>query len=198
MATAELVLPNCTDIAPALMSGNCTPDELRDETFLTDQIETLWRIRECHANAIAKDRRGMRSVNASLGQMLYNLKAILSRPGRNGQWSAWLKENGIARATADRLVVRFARSIATKPNCLSESTIPEPTEVEIGRLVAAVWDKIEKKLTTPSSLYNFFCCLSGRSSLICEYRPGGILVFDPAHTTLEKPETVVMSLDTPE
>lgn len=102
-----------------------------------------------------------------------------------------MKENGIARATADRLVVRFARSIATKPNCLTESVLAEPTEIELNKLVAAVWDKIENKLTTPRALYNFFCCLSGRCSLICEYRAGGIFVFDPAHLTApEQPEAV--------
>ena len=195
MATAEVVLPIITDISPALMSGNCTPAELQDEAFLTEQITYLWTVRECHATTIAKDRKGMRSVDSNLGQLFYNLKAVLARPGRAGKWSAWLKEKGIARATADRLVTRFARSCNLIEKSPHEQI--EPTELEIGRLFGAIWPRIEKTLTTQQSFYDFLCCLIGRSGLQHEYRPSGIFVFDAAHVaTPQEPETVSPSPET--
>jgi hypothetical protein len=179
MATAELVLPIFADILPALMSGNCTPDELRDETFLTEQITYLWTVRECHATAISKDRKSMRSVDKSLGQLLYAMKTLLVKRGRNGGWSSWLPEKGIALSSADRLANRFAKSISIKSpqGAISE----EPTEVEIGKLVADVWHRIEKMMTTPQALYRFFCCLAGGTGLTCQHSREGVMIFDPAH-----------------
>ena len=137
METAELVLPIYIDIPPALQSANCTPDELQNEAFLTDQIETLWRIRQCHANAIKTDLKGMRSVDKTLGHLLFQMKSLLVKPGRNGGWSSWLADKKVARSSADRLVNRFAKSIAPKlpQGAVSEQ---EPTEADIGKLFGAV------------------------------------------------------------
>jgi len=185
MATAELVFPVFADIPPALQSSNATPDELQDPGFLSEHIETLWRIRECHANAIKTDQKGMRSVDASLGQMLYSMKSLLARPGRGGNWSPWLKERGIARATADRLVLRFAKSrnLIEKP---AHEQLSEPTEAEIGKLFAAIWSRCEAKLPTAHSRYEFIRCWIVRSGLACEYQPGGILITNPANIASPK------------
>ena len=176
-------------------SLNATPDELQDQAFLTAQITYLWTVRECHATAISKDRKGMRSVDASLGQMLYSMKSLLARPGRGGNWSPWLKERGIARATADRLALRFARSRNLIEKSAHEQI--EPTESEIGKLFTAIWQRCEPKLPTAHSRYEFIRCWIVRSGLGCQYRPDGVLVFDPAHTIPEKPEAVVSPQKTP-
>jgi hypothetical protein len=84
MATAELICPIYTDVPLSLQSSNCSPDELQNERFLTEHIVDLWETRQCYQNAIRGEKAGIRSIDRSLGQMLYLLKPILARPGRSG------------------------------------------------------------------------------------------------------------------
>jgi len=65
------------------------------------------------------------------------MKSLLVKPGRNGGWSSWLADKKVARSSADRLVNRFAKSIAPKlpQGAVSEQ---EPTEADIGKLFGAV------------------------------------------------------------
>jgi hypothetical protein len=191
MATAASILDNLTDIPPALQSSNYNPDELQNERFLEEHIMDLWETRTCYGNAIRGERTGLRGVEHSLGQMLFNLKVVLCRPGRNGKWSAWLHEHHICRATGDRLVARFARSIAPKISCVTEST--KPTQLEIEKLFHAVWPKLAKTLTTEDSFYDFICYLAGRSGIAHQYRDNGVLILDPEYTKAQ-PEVVTSPL----
>src|SRR5664279_3408750 len=82
---------------------------LVNEAYLTEEIDNLWQCRESYKRAINSERDEMRAKDATLAEMLYTMKAVLSKPGRNGGWSGWLKQRSIPRATADRLVTRFAK-----------------------------------------------------------------------------------------
>ena len=82
------------------------------------------------------------------------MKELLARPSRNGQWSAWPKERAIPRATADRLALKYERSLHPHANCLTES-ISEPTGDEIEKLFAKVFPKLRRVLRTQESLYRF-------------------------------------------
>jgi len=82
------------------------------------------------------------------------MKQILARPGRGGLWSSWLKARGIPRATADRLVANYERSLHPDSNCLTES-ISEPSEEEIQTLLEKIAPKLRRVLRTPASAYRF-------------------------------------------
>jgi hypothetical protein len=58
------------------------------------------------------------------------MKELLAKPGRDGQWSGFLRERNIPRATGDRLVARHQRSLNPDANRLSEP-VSEPTEEEV-------------------------------------------------------------------
>jgi hypothetical protein len=42
-------------------------------------------------------------------------------PGRGGQWSGFLRDRGIPRATADRLAIRYQESLNPDANRISEA-----------------------------------------------------------------------------
>ena len=84
---------------------------------------------------------------------------MLAKPGRSGQWSGWLKERKIPRATADRLVSKHERSLNPDGNRLTES-ISEPSEEEIQTLLDKVAPKLRRVLRTPASVYRFIDLLT--------------------------------------
>jgi len=95
-------------IPPALQSSEFLSGELKDEAKMTEHIEYYRKIHQGYEKAIGAERIRMKGVESGLGQLLFNLKQLLARSGRNGQWSAWLRERRISRAAADGLVLQFA------------------------------------------------------------------------------------------
>jgi hypothetical protein len=83
------------------------------------------------------------------------------RPGRDGQWSGFLRERGIPHATADKLVLRHQRLLNSEVNCASEST-SEPTDEEVRKLFNSLWPKLHRVLRTPSSFYHFVSLLTSQ------------------------------------
>ena len=79
------------------------------------------------------------------------MKQILAKPGRGGQWSSFLVERQIPRATADRLVARHLRSLDPNANCVTED-VSEPTEEEVQRLFTSVWPKLHRTLRSRQSV----------------------------------------------
>jgi DNA-binding transcriptional MerR regulator len=126
----------------------------QDESVLTDQIVQLWQIHVDFRASIKNETQKFRSLRDELGRHLSEMKQVLARPGRSGQWSSFLKEHKIPRATADRLVQKHERSLRPHTNRLSEA-ISEPTEQEIQRLLAKVLPKLCRVLRTPQSTYRF-------------------------------------------
>ena len=130
--------------------------------------------------SIKNETQKFRSLRDELGRHLSEMKQVLARPGRGGQWSSFLKEHKIPRATADRLVQKYERSPNPNVNRLIES-IPEPTEEEIQKLFNAVWPRLRRVLTTPSSVYHFVSALASASEDPCfEVREDGILIPKPS------------------
>ena len=125
-----------------------------DEGILTNEIVELWQVHESHQTSIKHETEQFRALRNKLGKRLHQMKELLARPGRNGQWSAWLKERAIPRATADRLALKYEQSLHPHANCLSES-ISEPTEDEIEKLCAKVFPKLRRVLRTPQSQFRF-------------------------------------------
>ena len=118
---------------------------------LTEAITGLWT---AHLNAKIAARATnaeLRSLRASLGQQLSEMKKLLVRPGCDGQWSGFLREHNIPRATADRLVARHQRALTPGANLLTEP-IAEPTEEEVQKLFTSVWPKLRRTLRSRQSV----------------------------------------------
>jgi hypothetical protein len=93
-----------------LISQDYSREQLEDEQFLTATITELWSTRQHHSDQIGCERQCIRGLDLKLGQILSVVKLRWSKPGRGGGWSARLAKLGVNRATADRTVLRFAKS----------------------------------------------------------------------------------------
>jgi hypothetical protein len=164
----------------------------KDEAVLTAEIAELWRRHSDFKGSIKSQTENLRCLRAELGKRLSEMKQLLSRPGRNGQWSGWLKQNRISRATADRLVLQHERALHPDWNRLSEQ-ITEPTEEEIQTLLDKVTPKLRLVMRTPLSAYKFIDLLSASVGLNRKETEGGFIVLKPpVQTTVEQsiPEEV--------
>ena len=155
-----------------------------DEGILTNEIVELWQVHESHQTSIKHETEQFRALRNKLGKLLHQMKELLARPGRNGQWSAWLKERAIPRATADRLALKYEQSLHPHANCLTES-ISEPTEEEILKLFGKMLPKLRRVLRTSQSVYRFVDLLTlscdGTGRRVSEE---GILVMKPSQNAV--------------
>lgn len=136
-------------------SRNPQPETpLQDETGLTDKIVQLWQEHNDYKTSIRHQTQDLHALRIELGKHLAEMKEVLAKPGRSGQWSSWLKERKIPRATADRLVTNYERSLNPDGNRLIEA-ITEPTEADIQKLFAKTFPKLRRVLRTPQSVYRF-------------------------------------------
>jgi hypothetical protein len=153
-------------------------DQLENEGFVQVEIEQLWLIHTCCSSDIKSEQYRQRSVANSLGQLLHKMKALLATPGRMGKWASWLRTRGIPRASADRWVQRYVEAFHLSSESPRES-IQEPTEIQINRLFASIWERCEKVLTTERSRYDFLRCYLFRSGLKYDFSERGILLYEP-------------------
>ena len=107
------------------------------------------------------------------------MKGLLARPGRNGQWSGWLKQNHLSRATADRLVAKYEQSLNRDSNCLT-AQFTEPTDEEIQSLFDKIAPKLRRVLRTPQSTYRFAELLVSSLALESEDTEEGFTVLKPS------------------
>ena len=161
-------------------------DPSQDEGVLTSKIGQLWQMHGEYQKSIKHETEQLRALRNELGKLFHQIKELLARPGRNGQWSAWLKEREIPRATADRLALRYERSLHPHANCLTES-ISEPTEEEIQKVFFKVLPKLRRVLRTPQGLYRFVDLLTlafdGAGRRVTE---DGILLTKPSQNAMSK------------
>jgi hypothetical protein len=131
-----------------------TPETTDPQTEIGEAITSLWSAHLNAENAARATNEELRRIRAMLGEQLSEMKQILAKPGRGGQWSSFLLERGIPRATADRLVARHQRALNPNANRLSEP-VSEPTEEEVQKLFIAVWPKLRRTLRSRQSLQLF-------------------------------------------
>ncbi len=166
-----------------------------DEGILTNEIVELWQVHESRQKSIKHETEEFRALRNELGKLLHQMKELLARPGRNGQWSAWLKERVIPRATADRLALKYERSLHPHANCLTEQ-LAEPAEEEIQKLFAKIFPKLRRVLRTPQSQFRFVELLTlafdGTKRRVTEE---GILVMKPLQSAMsgEFPHSAIMA-----
>jgi hypothetical protein len=156
--------------------------EIQSEQELSNEIASLWSAHVNAKNTARATNQDLRKIRAKLGEHLYRMKDILAKPGRDGQWSGFLRDSNIPRATADRLVARHQQSLNPDSNCVSEA-IMEPTKAEIIKFFNSISPRLRRFLKTPNAVFNFIAMLT------VYYRCGevtdrGILVLKPALPTM--------------
>lgn len=153
-----------TDAADCLLP-EFPPAFTESQNQLGEAITTLW---VAHSNAKIMSRatnEELRSLRAKLGKQLSEMKTLLAKPGRGGQWSSFLMERNIPRATADRLAARHLRSLDPNANRVTEE-LSEPTDEDVQKIFNSVWPRLRRVLRTPQSLDHFIglltaCCQCG-------------------------------------
>jgi hypothetical protein len=147
---------------------------------LTTEISTLWNTHQQVQTSAKHSRQELQAIRRDLGEKLHAAKAIYARPGCKGAWRSFLATVGVPRATADRLSRAHAQSLRpAEENLLSESIPAEPTEAQLSTLVCRTWQRVEGKLPSARSRYNFLRCLAGRAGLTLECCQDGFAVREP-------------------
>lgn len=173
----------CTPLDPQIPERAESNSALGDEACLTVEILQYWDAHLHYQGSMKETNQKAQEVRQHLGKLLFHLKQVLAKPGRLGQWSSFLKEHSISRATADRLVQKHERSLSPDGNRLAES-IPEPTEEQIQTILNKVAPKLRRVLRTPASAYRFVDLLSGSfEGLERRVTEEGFVVLRPAQHT---------------
>jgi hypothetical protein len=134
-----------TEIAPTQAAAVIAPDSV--ESQISTRIGELW---QAHKQAEASLRETMEELKRSRVSLAYHLgelKSLLSRPGRGGAWSSFLKAYGISRSTGDRLARAHKKT--------GDIMVSEPTETTLRRYVTALWPKLGQILTTMDAVEKF-------------------------------------------
>jgi hypothetical protein len=121
------------------------------EAKLTSDIKSLWSAHRTNTATAKRTKEELEGLRLDLGWKLSEMKAILVRTGRSGGWSAYLRSQGIPRATAERNVKRFEALAKPESNCLNE-TICEPSPEDVRRLVRNILPRLRRLLTTPKGV----------------------------------------------
>jgi hypothetical protein len=143
-----------------------SPAQDPGERQLEKQIETLWASHAQAQSVVKKSRQELKDIRLQLSENLYELKSVLSRPGRAGAWSSFLAAQSIPRSTADTLVRGYKRRLGL--NCTSEQ-IPlgpakkdDPPEVVARRYFWAAWPRLCRVFTSPEAVDLFISELQAR------------------------------------
>ena len=173
------------------------PDESAVEMQLTEEINTLW---SDHVRLSANRRvtaRELRQIRSTLAERLYEMKSLLSRPGRGGQWRSWLKERGINRSSADRLVAHHGETLCNHEEDAPGEAISNSPDDSAEKLARDVWSRLRKVLDTHETVVRFLASIAEISGVSHEWRKEGLMLFNPVpKATDELPTTAIASEST--
>jgi hypothetical protein len=127
------------------------PETIESPNELGESITNLWSAHMSAKNTVRATNSELRAIRVALGEQLSEMKKLLAQPGRSGQWSGFLREHNIPRASADRLAARHQRSLIPEANRLSEP-VSEPTNEEVQKLFVALWPRLQRTLRSQRSL----------------------------------------------
>jgi hypothetical protein len=145
MATAGIdVLP----LPPA-------PAEGADESALTAEILHLWAAEQkTHATA-RRTREELSKQRMTLGAKLRELKDLLARRGRAGEWSGFLRANRLPRTTADRWIDRYERSLLPQEK-RTTGAIGLPPEERAAALARTLLPRLRRILVDHLAVARFY------------------------------------------
>jgi hypothetical protein len=156
-------------------------------TRLGQAINTLWSDHIRLSADHKKSARELRQVRLVLAERLHAMKSLLSRPGRNGQWRSWLRERGIARTTADRLVARHAETLGADNENVPTGAIPASIhDGEGAKLAEHLWPDLKNILSTNAFVIDFIGGIARVSGINHQWRSKGVMIFHPVTRTVDE------------
>lgn len=142
------------------------------DDHLADAISLQWSRRECFRRIMNLQKADILRIDAVLGELFYRLKRKISLPGRNGAWSAFLKEHNIMRNTADRLALDYSEFYG-----LSDTR--EPLGNRICQSASRTSDRLENMLRSPMARMAFLRCLADFFELTVDVDGDGVRLSVP-------------------
>ncbi|MGO9338023.1 MAG: hypothetical protein ACLPH3_18095 [Terracidiphilus sp.] len=156
----------------AYLQSQCSYWSPGHDDFLSGEIVNQWFQRK----SIQREMTGLQAqvsrMDGVLSGLLYEQKKRLSRLGRNGGWSTWLKQQKIPRSTADRLVLEHVEFFGLQHELLRRERA-EPLVGNISIAACRTSDKFELMLKTPRSRFLFLTCLADRLGLAVDFGVDG-------------------------
>jgi len=133
----------------------CDSGPLAAEAGLIKEVVSLWSAQKNHAIAARRTRDELRELRSNLAERLYRLKAVLAHTGRSGQWTSYLRNCGIPRATADRYVARHEATLRPVEEKRLTEAISTPSENDVHKLFQRLLPQMRRVLTTQEAAFIF-------------------------------------------
>jgi hypothetical protein len=154
----------CLDKRPESSAGGIVAAEppkpvTEEEIAQIKQIALLWSSNQSGNKKARRDREELALIRKDLSKSLYAFKTLLTRTGRGGKWSQFLRDAKMPLATADRYAKKWEESLSPKGKLLSEE-LSEPTTASITKLVSRLKPKLARTLTTQQAVAEFLAILS--------------------------------------
>jgi hypothetical protein len=127
----------------------------QEEELLTEKILELWSHQSKRIASAKRTRVELAKLRAELAENFYHLKKRYCRAGRDGEWSSFLKGNGISRTSADRYVTRHENSISSDSTSCPSGASAEPSTDDVTKLVKKLVPKLATLLVTPALAEHF-------------------------------------------
>jgi hypothetical protein len=165
-----------------------------DEEYLAGETIMNWANREQYRRMESIQRVEILKSDAILGELFYRMKKKLCRLGRNGGWSLWLKQQRIARSTADRLVLNYAECHGLSDEFPHREG--DPHEGNICVAAQRTSDRLENMLKSPRSRMTFVKVLADLFGLYVEWEGEGARLSLRTQFDDEHPNTYLTSTST--
>lgn len=182
------------------LSSQCSYWSPGHDDYLSGEILSQWHHRKSFQREAAGLQAEVSRVDGVLSGLLFEQKQRLSRQGRNGGWSRWLKQSKIPRATADRLVLEHVEFFGLQHQ-LPKRERPEPLMGNVCIAACRTTEKFEQMLKTPSSRMVFLRCLADRLGLTVDLElDGSVRLSTPTPVSEEEidytvPNVIEMAAD---
>ena len=145
------------------------------ESRLSEEIVGLWTQHLELSGTRRATAKELRLIRNRLAERLYQIKVLLARPGRSGQWRSWLKQRGIVRSTADRLCQRYTESLGIEGEIASPAAIKDGGDT-FEQLVQSLLPRLKRTLPDTLSVFRFIAAVAGAFNLISETTDDCIMV----------------------
>jgi hypothetical protein len=161
------------------------------DEYVAGEIVNRWSHREQARKLKDHHESEMLEFDATLSELLFRMKQKLSRLGRNGGWSLWLRQQKIQRSTADRLVAQYAESYGLTDE-LRHREIIEPLQGNVCLAASRVSKGLKNMLKSPISRMNFIKVLADKFGLCVEWEGEGVRLRIPPPIDADNPADCVV------
>jgi predicted nucleic acid-binding protein len=164
-----------------------------EDQYVAGEIVNRWFHREQSRRLKDMHELEMLKFDAELAELLFRMKQKLSRLGRNGQWSLWLRQQKISRSTADRLVAQYAESYGLNDE-LRHREIIEPLQGNVCLAASRTFKRLKNMLKTPRSRMIFIRVLADLFQLTVDWegRVDSVRLSIPAPVDEDSPENYLV------